>query len=55
MTTPNLAHRTADLDVAVENVKFHLDGVSYVISLSHQEAGELRRKLARYIKSARRR
>jgi len=54
MTTSNLAQRTANVDSAVENVKFRLDGVSYVISLSHQEAGELRRKLARYIKSARR-
>ncbi|HVW41330.1 MAG TPA: histone-like nucleoid-structuring protein Lsr2 [Amycolatopsis sp.] len=55
MTTPDLAQKPADGLGAVENVKFHLDGVSYIVSLSHQEAGELRRKLARYIKSARRR
>lgn len=55
MTTPNLAQKPADVNGAMENVKFRLDGVSYTVSLSEQEAGELRRKLARYIKSARRR
>ena len=43
-----------DGSAAEESVEFALDGVSYVIDLSTENAAELRETLAKWTKSARR-